>query len=158
MPAWAAGATATVNGEAVVVGADRLVVRRRFAAGDVVELALPMAPRWTRPDHRIDDLRGTVAVERGPVVLCAESVDLPGAADLLDLEVDPRESPAAEGDGATVLLATRTDTDGAWPYSPGPAGSAGEARSARLIPYHRWAERGPSTMRVWLPERQARRD
>ncbi|WP_286278544.1 hypothetical protein [Naasia aerilata] len=21
----------------------------------------------------------------------------------------------------------------------------------RMIPYHRWAERGPSEMRVWLP-------
>jgi DUF1680 family protein len=23
--------------------------------------------------------------------------------------------------------------------------------NARLIPYHSWASRGPSTMRVWLP-------
>jgi hypothetical protein len=25
------------------------------------------------------------------------------------------------------------------------------ASSVRLIPYHRWARRGPSTMRIWLP-------
>lgn len=158
VPAWADGATATVNGESVPVSGERLDVARTFVAGDVVELLLPMAPRWTRPDHRIDDLRGTVAVERGPLVLCAESVDLPEGTDLLDLEVDPSRAPEEAGDGATVLLTTRGEGDGTWPYAPEPDGEpAGAPASARLIPYHRWAERGPSTMRVWLPEHRARR-
>jgi DUF1680 family protein len=145
-----------VNGGSVAVGSDRLDVTRTFAEGDVVELVLPMAPRWTWPDHRIDDLRGTVAVERGPLVLCAESVDLPADSDLLDLEVDTSQTPEGDEDGAVVLLATRLESGDAWPYArqpqPGPAASTPGA--ARLIPYNRWAERGPSTMRVWLPERR----
>src|SRR5256885_2551845 len=32
--------------------------------------------RFTWPDPRVDALRGCVAVERGPLVLCAESLDL----------------------------------------------------------------------------------
>jgi DUF1680 family protein len=157
VPAWAAGATASVNGESVAVSSDRLDVRRTFAEGDVVELVLPMAPRWTRPDHRIDDLRGTVAVERGPLVLCAESVDLPADTNLLDVEVDPSQAPEADEDGAVVLLATRPKADDAWPYvsQPEPGPTAATPAAARLIPYYRWAERGPSTMRVWLPERRA---
>jgi DUF1680 family protein len=158
VPAWAAGATATVNGEPVEVSGDQLVVRRPFVEGDTVELTLPMAPRWTRPDHRIDDLRGTVAVERGPVVLCAESTDFPAGTDLLDLEVDPSQQPVSDGDGATVSLVSRAESDGAWPYTPEPVTAATAALTARLIPYHRWAERGPSTMRVWLPERSRARD
>jgi DUF1680 family protein len=153
IPSWADGATATVNGDEVAVTGDRLDVRRAFAADDVVELVLPMAPRWSRPDHRIDDLRGTVAVERGPIVLCAESVDLPDGAELLDLEIDPAFAPEAIEDGATVRVAQRLEADEPWPYAPRQDGAATEPASARLIPYHRWAERGPSTMRIWLPER-----
>ena len=54
----------------------RSSVHRRFAAGDVVELRLPMAPRVSSPDPRIDAVRGCVVVERGPEVLALESVDL----------------------------------------------------------------------------------
>jgi DUF1680 family protein len=156
IPGWAMGARATVNGDAVPVHGQRLEVERRFAAGDVVELILPMAPRWTRPDPRIDALRGAVAVERGPLVLCAESVDLPERMDLLDIEVDTAAAPDADEDGADVPVVERPDAGEQWPY----AGEFGEPstgrppRELRLIPYHRWAERGPSTMRVWLPERR----
>jgi DUF1680 family protein len=154
IPAWAAGATAAVNGEPVAAPAGRLDMHRRFERGDVVELVLPMAPRWTHPDHRIDDLRETVAVERGPIVLCAESVDLPEGVDLLDLEVDPGTPPAPTGDGAVVSLRTRAAADGDWPYAPEREAEApSDGTMVRLVPYHRWAERGPSTMRIWLPER-----
>jgi DUF1680 family protein len=152
-PAWADGAAATVDGEQVAASGDRFDVRRRFAVGDVVELLLPMAPRWSRPDSRIDDLRGTVAVERGPIVLCAESVDLADATDLLDLEVDPSTAPEAADDGATVRLTRRVELDKPWPYAPRQDTATAAPTTARLIPYHRWAERGPSTMRIWLPER-----
>lgn len=156
VPGWAVGAVANVNGDPVPVTGDRVDVRRTFAQGDVVELVLPMAPRWTRPDHRIDDLRGTVAVERGPLVLCAESSDLPADTDLLDLEVDASSAPSPAADGADVLLIARSGADEGWPYAEAPApGSDGEPATTRLIPYHRWAQRGPSTMRVWLPERRS---
>ena len=75
-------------------------VSRAFSAGDVVELELPIAPRFTSPDPRIDAVRGCLAVERGPEVYALESIDLVdagiGAADvadvLLDATVPPRES------------------------------------------------------------------
>ena len=70
-----------------------VVVERPFAVGDEVTLTLPMAPRWTRPDPRIDAVRGCVAVERGPLVLCAESVDLPGDRHVDLLRVDPSVPP-----------------------------------------------------------------
>jgi DUF1680 family protein len=157
IPAWAAGARATVNGEAARVEGPRLDVRRPFAAGDVVELVLPMTPRWTRPDHRIDALRGTVAVERGPLVLCAESVDLAEPAALLDLEVDTTAAPTAKGDGAEIGVVVRPAAEREWPYARAldDPSSHPTPGSLRLVPYHRWAERGPSTMRVWLPERRS---
>jgi len=159
VPAWGSPATAAVNGEPVPTTGDRIAIARVFAPGDVVELMLPMVPRFMRPDHRIDDLRATVAVERGPLVLCAESVDLPEGVDLLDLEVDADTPPTGAEDGATVQMRIRPEAVGTWPYGPA-SRYEHEPRAAfpaTLIPYHRWAERGPSTMRVWLPERTATR-
>lgn len=157
VPAWAEGASlrvvsdATEQEHSATPGA--VQVRRRFRAGDTVELRLPMAPRLTRPDGRIDAVRGCVAVERGPVVLCLESVDLP--ADLADASVDDvrlASEELTERDGRVwVDLAVEGEDDAAWPYGPA-AGARAERRvSAPLVAYHDWANRGPSTMRIWLP-------
>jgi hypothetical protein len=38
-----------------------------------------------------------------------------------------------------------------WPYGGRP-GPDGRAATVTLVPYHLWANRGPATMRIWLPE------
>ena len=104
VPPWAIGATLTDANGSSPVETGTAVVERPFAVGDEVTLTLPMAPRWTLPDPRIDAIRGCVAVERGPLVMCAESVDLPGecSVDLLgvDLSVPPQDR-----DGSVVVAA-----------------------------------------------------
>jgi DUF1680 family protein len=149
VPAWASGATVrTADGEQVAEPG-YLTLRRAFRPGEVVELELPVLPRWTRPHPRIDAVRGAVAVERGPVVMCLESVDLGTPVD--DVRVDP-SAPPRDCDGVPhVLAGTASVGEPAWPY--GPPGSAGrpELREVALVPYHSWGNRGPSTMRVWLP-------
>ncbi|GEN81609.1 hypothetical protein N867_15275 [Actinotalea fermentans ATCC 43279 = JCM 9966 = DSM 3133] len=156
VPAWAEGATVrTGDGSAVAVGAGYAVVRRVFAVGDEVELDLPMAPRWTWADPRIDAVRGQVAVERGPLVMCLESVDL--GADVAGVRVCTDEPPAERGGRVLVrasLVDAAADVDEAWPYGPGPGRSTRDPEvggQVGLVPYHSWANRGPSTMRVWLP-------
>ena len=47
--------------------------------GDVIELTLPMSVRRVRADARVADNRGMVALERGPLVYCAEGLDNRGA-------------------------------------------------------------------------------
>ena len=150
VPAWAADG-ATVDGEPAVVDAGEVRVRRAFVAGDEVRLVLPVAPRVTVADARVDAVRGSVAVERGPVVLCAESVDLPGGADVAGLRVDADVAVRADGDGARLTGRLVPAADASWPYGvPGPEGEPVPV-DLRLVPYHSWANRGPSTMRVWLP-------
>jgi DUF1680 family protein len=153
IPAWARSATLTEPGaEPVELRGRRAVVRRRFRAGDTVTVDLPMTARFVTPDPRIDAVRGQVAVERGPLVLALESVDLP-AGEVGDVCVDTATAPEPTGLGARVRL-SRTVADPAdWPY-----GTADD-RGARvedlglvdLVPYASWANRGPSTMRVWIP-------
>ena len=138
-------------------------VRHAFQVGDIVELVLPMRTRLTHPDPRIDAVRGCVAVERGPEVYCLESIDLDLASDgaepdVANIRVDA-SAPVGERDGRPVVRLSAThprghgrDTDAAWPYADHPLEPApSRTFDVPLLPYHDWAERGPSTMRVWLP-------
>ncbi|MEV0614558.1 beta-L-arabinofuranosidase domain-containing protein [Nonomuraea sp. NPDC050404] len=123
-----------------------------WRAGDEIRLELPMRPRWTYPDRRIDAVRGSAAVERGPLVYCAESVaDEPPLG-----EVTARVDPPVEreSDGVVeleVAASVAPGGNGAFPYGPANADAAGADVRLRLVPYHRWGNRGPATMRVWLP-------
>ena len=161
IPHWAAGAAAvTVNGvpaDVDSVGYVRLT--KDFQPGDVVEVTLPMVPRFTVADPRVDAVRGCVAVERGPEVLCLESVDTPRNVHVDLVRVDDTVAPREE-DGE-VLVSVRTLTppnpESAWPYAgrrPGANGDSrdiGESHEVAVRPYHAWGNRGPTTMRIWLP-------
>jgi len=130
-------------------------VRRTFRSGETVRLALPMAPRVVGADPRVDAVRGCVAVERGPFVLAAESVDLDGA-DVGLLRVDSATVRAGEEPGTALVDGVLLDPeDAAWPYGPGaPTEQEGGRRvTVVLRPCFGWGERGPATMRVWLPTR-----
>ncbi|NUS82414.1 MAG: glycoside hydrolase family 127 protein [Streptomyces sp.] len=165
VPGWARGATAWLvepDGTRRSVPTGTATVSRHFRPGDEVRLELPVAPRWIGADPRIDAVRGTVAVQRGPLVYCAESVDLPDGHEADAVRVDPstppKDGPAADG---TVIVAGELaghaeDSAEPWPYAPldRPATTpppAPERAEIVLVPYRSWANRGPSTMRVWLP-------
>jgi uncharacterized protein len=171
VPSWAAGAV--LSGDLLAGGADRPVapsayasVDRAWRVGDEVRLVLPVArARYTYPDPRVDAVRGCVAVERGPLVYCAEAIDLgPGASlDAIAVETDAPPArgaePALGPDTVTLTVRARSTEVGptAWPYRPRPTvpGDGAEV-SVRLIPYHLRANRGPTAMRVWLPARPPR--
>ncbi|WP_203453501.1 glycoside hydrolase family 127 protein [Jiangella aurantiaca] len=155
VPAWAADGAALIepDGTRRPVGPGVASVTAAFAIGDEVRLELPLEPHWVRPDPRIDALRGTVAAERGPLVLCAESADLPAGRDVDAVRVDPAAPLSPDGDGSVLAVgALASVDDGSWPYAAD-AGTDAATTPARirLVPYHSWAARGPSTMRVWLP-------
>ncbi|MCB1129431.1 MAG: glycoside hydrolase family 127 protein, partial [Verrucomicrobiae bacterium] len=52
-------------------------IERSWQAGDVIEWSLPMPVRRVLASDLIEDDRGRVALERGPVVFCLEGVDQP---------------------------------------------------------------------------------
>jgi DUF1680 family protein len=112
-----------------------------------------MAPRVSAPDARVDAVRGCVAVERGPEVLALESVDLgpAGVDDVGRVALAPGAAPV-ERDGRVWVSVTRLPLEDArWPYGEELEGTDAAAVEVPLVPYHEWAERGPSTMRVWIP-------
>ncbi|WP_205740526.1 glycoside hydrolase family 127 protein [Haloactinopolyspora alba] len=154
VPAWATrgGVLVEPDGRRRPVEPGTADVHRRFAVGEVVRLELPTSPRWVAADPRIDAVRGTAAVERGPLVMCVESPDLPAGHEVDDVRVDAASAPADADGTVTVAGSYEQVGDASWPYQS-PASSSGTRTPARipLVPYFTWAERGPSTMRVWLP-------
>jgi hypothetical protein len=151
VPAWATGAVFSDRDSRKTVEGGTATVTRSFAVGDRIELELPMSPRWTVPDPRIDAIRGCVAVEQGPLVLCVESVDLPAGRDVGAVRID--QSQSLEGGEGAIMATGRLvdDTDLGWPYPDSIGPSTGSEIPLRLVPYNQWANRGPSTMRVWIP-------
>jgi DUF1680 family protein len=145
---------------------------RTWRAGESVTLLLDLRVRITRPDPRIDAVRGTVALERGPLVYCVETADLPAGVELEQVVLDPAAEPGTvdrpdlgEGIiGLEVAALQRRVDGGAWPYAEqagdGPASAAGDRAGAqqadraielRAIPYFAWANRAVEAMRVWIP-------
>ncbi|MEJ5943771.1 beta-L-arabinofuranosidase domain-containing protein [Pseudokineococcus basanitobsidens] len=151
VPSWSAGSWVDAGGGRREVGPGTAVERRAFAAGDVVELELPLRARWTHADPRVDALRGQVAVERGPVVHCLESVDL---GEDVGLAVVDAGRPPVEQDGQVLVpVAVRHPDEAAGAYADEPPAVPDPPayRLVPLLPYSRRSNRGPSTLRVWMP-------
>jgi DUF1680 family protein len=136
--------------------------RAVWRAGDRVVVDLPIAPRITEPDERIDAIRGTLAIERGPLVYCLESADLPGPTVLEDVRLDGPatvvDAPRLDlGEGAVGVATGATMRTGPVPPWPYPAESDAAENGAHrfgevtAVPYLDWANRGPGGMRVWIP-------
>jgi uncharacterized protein len=160
VPQWCGTATLGRDGTATHrVDPGPAVALEAMTAGATVTLTLPLDPRLTWPDPRIDAVRGTVAVEVGPLVHCLESVELPPHLDLDRVQVDAVAGVRRGADSGVVEVRLnqpdRRDESGerpAMPYrSSSPRPTSGPAAWVRLTPYHRWAERGPTAMRVFLP-------
>ena len=157
VPSWADGATIEVDGEQRPAQPGAVTVRRVFAPGDVVVLRLPMSPRVIAAHPSIDAVRGQVAIERGPLVMCLESTDLPEGADTESIAI---VGVRPDDTGRRALVELRpllpAGATARWPYVPGgPVAEAPTHFEVPLLPYAQWGNRGPSTMRVWIPRADA---
>jgi DUF1680 family protein len=172
VPGWCADASVElVAGEERAAagrarnGEPALDTTRTWQAGDRVDLDLHMEPRVIAPDRRIDAVRGTVALERGPLLYCIESVDLPTETILEDVTVE-LPLPVESTDRADILpgavglsfpAVNRPDHEPGWPYVSIDGGQSVDGDAAarplevRAIPYFAWANRSADAMRVWIP-------
>jgi len=171
IPPWCREATVRLDGvDRLVTASDRLIRETRiWQPGDALVVDLDLAARVSEPDPRIDAVRGCVALERGPLVYCLETADLPDGVSLEEVELAANPKPTADprpdiGPGVVGLQATahrQRLPDHAWPYPGRPSTSAVERDGSvaaaplqvRAIPYYGWANRAPGAMRVWVPRR-----
>jgi DUF1680 family protein len=157
LPAWCASPSLRVNGTSSEVEASHgyAVLSRSWRAGDRVELDLDMPPRLTQAHPRMDATRGSVAIERGPVVYCLEQCDHPDFP-ILDASIDPSHPLREDVDHLPGAVAVRARgaaraTDGPL-YQPFEGQrTSGKPVQLTAVPYYAWANRQPGAMRVWIP-------
>lgn len=139
------------NGEPVEVAAERgyVTIRRRWRAGDRVELELPMPVRPVVCRDEVEANRDRVALLRGPLLLCAEGIDNGGSVQRFYVDRDEVArtavaAPVAEGALAGLPQVTVPATEKT-------GGDATRPASLRLVPYFAWSNRDRGSMITWLP-------
>jgi hypothetical protein len=160
LPGWTPGAAVSVNGEPVGGGSGSyLTLSRTWKAGDTITISMDMPARLMTSDPRARENRHSVAIQRGPLVYCMESVD--NAFDVYDLRLAPDVEIAAQHrpdllGGVTVLSgagAVPQETEAQGPlFRPLEEEAKVALQSVRweAVPYYAWANRGPARMNVWF--------
>ena len=125
-------------------GADGYVeLRRTWAAGDTVELDLPMPVRRVYSHANVSDNLGRVALMRGPLVYCVEAADQPGV-DIANLvipkDAELRARHRSDLLGGVTVLETTALAEGKTPVN------------VTAIPYYAWQNREKGAMSVWIRE------
>lgn len=151
----------TVNGTEVrdaLTSDGYMSISRRWKRGDVVRINLDMLPRVVKANAKVADNRGKIAVERGPLVYCAEQADNDGFnSHHVLLSRHPKFSVAegykimnTESDGRPFSV-TAITVDNAQEASIDADGTL-RAKDVRLtlIPYYAWNHRGAGRMDVWM--------
>ncbi len=108
-------------------------VDRRWNNGDVVELVLPMVVRKVVPNENISEITGKIAIERGPVVYCAEQADNPEGVLHKKIAKEKIFTPKFEANLLQGIVKL-------------------ESEDLTLVPYYAWSHRGLGEMTVWFDQ------
>lgn len=140
-----------VNGQTVEsdVNDGYLSIARKWKKGDVVEVHFDMIPRIVKANPKVEADHERVAVERGPIVYCAEWPDNRFNVHSILLNQHPQFKVT---DKPELLYGIRQITTDAQALSYDKAGKlVTKDVELTLIPYYAWAHRGEGDMEVWLP-------
>lgn len=160
IPAWCSDAKIAVNGETVSVVTKNETyasVTRQWKKGDVVTLEMPMETKLIEANPLVEECRGQVAVQRGPIIYCLESNDLNGMdIDNIAIPADAKFKPVEVTIAGSRIMALDTEavnrSEDSWNnvlYRE--FNKDNKKVNIRLIPYYAWGNRGKSEMTVWIP-------
>jgi DUF1680 family protein len=126
-------------------------IERKWEKGDKVDIDFPMPVRSVVADERVKEDNEKIAVQRGPIIYCAEWPDN-NTGNVLDIVLN-RATPFTTEfvpsllEGTQIIktsgFQTKRTLDGKIEKLP--------EEPVTLIPYALWNNRGPGQMMVWLP-------
>ena len=159
IPGWCHEVNVSVNGRPVPYDREKgyIGVNGKWKKGDIITYSMEMGTRIVEANPLVEENRGQVAVQRGPIVYCAESTDL-GDIDIDDIAipVDAKFTPVEVVIDGSRMMALEGEVivrdEAAWKgqlYRE--VSRKNERRTIRLIPYYAWGNRGKSEMTVWMP-------
>ncbi len=144
--------TVTVNGQPVenTIGEDGyLAISRRWKKGDRIEMKLDMQPRTVKAHTQVSADRGRLAIERGPIVYCAEWPDNDFDIMTVLLNREPKFEEMRRDDLLHGITQLKTQAQSLSYDEQGRLQT--KDVKLTLIPYYAWAHRGSGKMAVWLP-------
>jgi hypothetical protein len=161
IPGWSDGARIRINHAGYAVhGApgSYLEIRRTWRDGDLLELDIPMKVRFLESNPLVEESRNQAAIQRGPVVYCLESPDLPTGIRVSEVAVSPsgkfKTVPVTIAGSRMLALEGKAfclrDNWKNKLYQEIKTQKASRIK-IRMIPYYAWENRGKSEMTVWLP-------
>ena len=130
-------------------------IERKWKKGDEVVICFDMEARTVRANNKVAADRGMIAIERGPLVYCAEhpdnSFDIMGALvnqePVFEVKAEKLKTNSGE---AYPILTIATDAQTLNFDKQGKLVVTDQRLT--LIPYYAWCHRGSGKMRVWLPQ------
>ena len=142
-----------INGKAKEYSPDKgyLIISRKWKKGDIVELDMPMPVRKVIAHKNVEADRDKIAIQKGPIVFCAEGIDQKDN-HVLNLVYDPETTLESEYrsellNGVQIIIgeakSTKRTVDGGVIME--------NNQPLTLIPYPVWANRGSCEMMVWFP-------
>ncbi|MDR1200938.1 MAG: glycoside hydrolase family 127 protein [Tannerellaceae bacterium] len=144
--------TVAVNGE-TAQGEQKdgyFCINRRWKKGDRVEIHFDMDARTVRANNKVEADRGRIAVERGPIVYCAEWPDNSFDISSVCMNRNPTFEVVENPDLLYGLHLLKTDAQ-TLGYDDRGRLTVTDV-TLTLIPYYAWAHRGSGAMLVWLPQ------
>ena len=142
----------TVNGKKVDGTLEKgyFSISRKWKKGDVVRIHFDMQPRIVKANDKVEADRGRIAVERGPLVYCAETAD--NQYDIFRF-VMPKQPQFTVNDAPQLLNGIETiSVKGTYLKTDDQGSILSKPAQLKLIPYYAWNHRGVGKMLVWIPQ------
>ena len=148
--------TIYINGEAITpeVAQGYARLRRAWKDGDTVEVNFPMPVRRVLANAAVRDDIGKTALERGPIVYCAEWPDNGGQVTHLVLPDNALLAAERRDDLLNGVMVIKGESTAL--FAGRRAGQIDRRKQEFIaIPYYAWAHRGDGEMTVWLPRQES---
>jgi DUF1680 family protein len=138
-----------INGKEKVIQDQQgyMIIDRLWKKGDWIEVEFSMPVQKVISHPMVSENAGKIALERGPLVFCAESIDNNGAVlniqlpDTITFKVNFQDKLL---NGVSIIRGTASVVQ----YQ---ASDKIKSTTFTAIPYYAWANRGQGEMRVWFP-------
>lgn len=140
----------SVNGKKVDGQIDNgyLTIDRKWKKGDNIDIHFDMKPRLVKANANVYDDYGRVAVERGPLVYCAEWAD--NDFDVFHFILNKNTAFTVK-DKPKLLGGIKEVTANGLVFTTDDNGKVSvDNKIITLIPYYAWCHRGPGKMIVWM--------
>ena len=127
--------TLTINGETIKnsIKDGYFEVKRNWNGDDKIELSFPMEVRTVKANDMVEEDKGKLSLEYGPLVYAVEEIDNPKFDDITISSFDKYSIQKEQIlDGVNTLVSDKF----------------------KAIPYYAWSNRGVGKMKVWIPEKE----